>query len=54
MCSDHKKQNSPLPAAVAGYLLAGLVAVFGSDPHSHTDADLFWLTATGLPCTNKG
>lgn len=52
--SDHKKQNSPLPAAVEGCLVTGLVAGFGAAPQSHDAADLFWLTAAGLSCASKG
>lgn len=54
VCSDHKKQNSPLPAAVVGCLVACLVVIFGSNPHSHGAADLFWLIAAGLSCAGKG
>ena len=50
--SDHKKQNSPLPAAVPGCLVARLV--FGSNPHSHGAADLFGLTDAGFLCASKG
>lgn len=53
--SDHKKENSPLPAAaVAGCLVACLVEMFGRDPHSHGTADLLWLPAPGPSCASKG
>lgn len=49
----HKKENSPLPAAVERCLVACLIATFDCDPCSHGTADLFWLPAAELPCASK-
>lgn len=53
--SDQKKENSPLPAAVAACLVVCLVvAKFGSDSRSHSVAVLFWLCAGRVSCAGKG
>lgn len=52
--SDQKKENSPLPAAVAWCLVDCFVdTIFGSDPHSDNVA-VFWLRAGGASCASKG
>lgn len=53
--SDQKKENSPLPAAVAACLVGCLVDTkFGTDPRSHNVAVVFWLRAGGASCASKG
>ena len=52
---DQKKQNSPLPAAVAGRLVVCLAdAQFGSDPPSGAAAAGFWPRAGGASRARNG
>lgn len=53
--SDQKKQNSPLPTAVAWCWLDCLADTkFGSDPHSDNVAVVLWLSAGAASCPRKG
>lgn len=53
--SDQKKENSPLPAAVAWWWVDCLADIkFGRGPRSDTVAVVFWLSAGAASCPRKG